>query len=44
MIRNCQEKIQNADDGNYEEETFNEMMKNLKFISDDDLVLFFFSM
>ncbi|CAK5073192.1 unnamed protein product [Meloidogyne enterolobii] len=36
IIHQCQEKIQNAEDGNYEEATFIEMMKNLKLISDND--------
>jgi len=39
IIRQCQEKIQNAEDGNYEEATFIEMIKNLKLISDNDSVL-----
>ncbi|KAL7073374.1 hypothetical protein ACQ4LE_007464 [Meloidogyne hapla] len=36
IIRHCQEKIQNVEDGNYEEATFVEMMKNMRLISDND--------
>lgn len=42
----CQEQIREQKDGNYKEELFNELMRNLELLEDHDnvccLILFFF--
>lgn len=40
MVKYFQERIQSAEDGNYEETMFTKMMESLKLISDNNGVSF----